>query len=163
MYETLKFGFVPFSFTYPATVEKNTTDKKVTIRASVFRLTKIEMIFALKAESECTIIDEEIHFRSPLPVKFIMKKVFRQQHEKLFKNIDASKTAALPRVGTPACNGEEGEPSHQHHALAVNWLAINNQCVHIGAGSERPARNKHLPCPTATAQVKRLELHTVQI
>jgi carbon monoxide dehydrogenase subunit G len=90
VHETLKFGFVPFSFTYPATIEKNISDKKLTIRATVFKLTKIEMNFILKADPEYTIIDEEIHFKSPLPVKFIMKKVFKQQHEKLFKNIEAT-------------------------------------------------------------------------
>ena len=93
VHETLKFGFVPFSFTYPATIEKNISDKKLTIRATVFKLTKIEMNFILKADSEYTIIDEEIHFKSPLPVKFIMKKVFKQQHEKLFKNIEATNNA----------------------------------------------------------------------
>lgn len=93
VHETLKFGFVSFSFTYPATIEKNISDKKLTIRATVFKLTKIEMNFILKADSEYTIIDEEIHFKSPLPVKFIMKKVFKQQHEKLFKNIEATSNA----------------------------------------------------------------------
>jgi hypothetical protein len=48
------------------------------------------MNFILKADPEYTIIDEEIHFKSPLPVKFIMQKVFKQQHEKLFKNIEAT-------------------------------------------------------------------------
>jgi carbon monoxide dehydrogenase subunit G len=90
VYETLKLGFIPFSFTYPATIEKNISDKKVTIRATVFKLTKIEMNFILKADSEYTIIDEELHFKSALPVKFIMKKVFKKQHEKLFNSIEAT-------------------------------------------------------------------------
>lgn len=93
VHETLKFGFVPFSFTYPVTIKKNISDKKLTIRATVFKLTKIEMNFILKVDSEYTIIDEEIHFKSPLPVKFIMKKVFKQQHKKLFKNIEATNNA----------------------------------------------------------------------
>lgn len=88
VHETLKFGFIPFSFTYPVTIEKNTSDKKVTIRATVFKLTKIEMNFILKADSEYTIIDEEIQFKSPLPVKFIMESIFKKQHSQLFKNIE---------------------------------------------------------------------------
>ena len=88
VHETLKFGFIPFSFTYPVTIEKNISDKIVVIRAKVFKLTKIEMKFVLKADTGHTIIDEEIQFKSPLPVKFIMESIFRKQHNQLFKNIE---------------------------------------------------------------------------
>lgn len=88
VYETLKFGFIPFSFTYPVTIEKSIKDKIVIIRATVFKLTKIEMKFVLKADKDHTIIDEEIQFNSPLPVKFIMKSIFKKQHTQLFKNIE---------------------------------------------------------------------------
>jgi hypothetical protein len=46
------------------------------------------MKFVLKADIDHTIIDEEIQFKSPLPVKFIMKSIFRKQHDQLFKNIE---------------------------------------------------------------------------
>ena len=87
VHEKLKFGFIPFSLTYPVTVEKNTLDKTVIIRATVFKLTKIEMKFVLKADNDYTIIDEEIKLKSPLPVKFIMESIFKKQHDQLFKNI----------------------------------------------------------------------------
>jgi carbon monoxide dehydrogenase subunit G len=88
VYETLKFGFIPFSFTYPVTIENSVLDKIVVIRATVFKLTKIEMKFVLKADNGHTIIDEEIQFKSSLPVKFIMEGIFRKQHVQLFKNIE---------------------------------------------------------------------------
>ena len=88
VHETLKFGFIPFSFTYPVTIEKCALNKTVTIRANVFKLTKIEMKFVLKADNGYTIIDEEILFKSPLPVKFIMEGIFKKQHDQLFKNIE---------------------------------------------------------------------------
>ncbi|MFQ3578688.1 MAG: hypothetical protein SNJ71_00930 [Bacteroidales bacterium] len=88
VHETLKFGFIPFSFTYPVTIEKNILDKKIVIRATVFKLTKIEMKFILKADNDFTIIDEEIVIKSPLPVKFIMESIFKKQHDQLFKNIE---------------------------------------------------------------------------
>ena len=88
IHETLKFGFIPFSFTYPVTIEKSTTYKTVNIQATVFKLTKIEMKFVLKADNDYTIIDEEILFKSPLPIKFIMESIFKKQHNQLFKNIE---------------------------------------------------------------------------
>ena len=86
--ETLKFGLIPFSFTYPVTVEKNFADKVVDIRATVFKMTKIEMKFILKADGDNTVIEENIQFKSLLPIKFMMQRIFRKQHSQLFKNIE---------------------------------------------------------------------------
>jgi len=88
VHETLKLGLIPFSFTYPVTIEKNIINKVVVIRATVFKLTKIEMKFILKAASDFTVIEESIQFKSPLPIKFIMQNIFRKQHQQLFKNIE---------------------------------------------------------------------------
>ncbi len=88
VHETLKIGFIPFSFTYSATIEKSAIDKTVIIRATVFKFTKIKMKFALTADNDYTVIDEQIDFKSPLPVIFIMKRTFRKQHSKLFRNIE---------------------------------------------------------------------------
>ena len=88
IHETLKFGFILFSFTYPVTIEKSLLNKTVTIRATVFKLTKIEIKFVLKTDNDYTIIDEEILFKSPLPIKFIMEGIFKKQHNQLFKNIE---------------------------------------------------------------------------
>jgi carbon monoxide dehydrogenase subunit G len=88
VYETLKFGPVPFSFSYPVTIESNPSEKKVVMRATVFRLTKIEMKFILKTENDLTVVEEEINFQSPLPLKSFMKVVFKKQHTQLFINIE---------------------------------------------------------------------------
>jgi carbon monoxide dehydrogenase subunit G len=88
VHETLKLGFIPFSFTYPVTIEKNVSDKTVIIRATVFRLTKIEMRFVVKSDGDHTSIEEEIRFRSPLPVKFMMQRIFKKQHRQLFDNME---------------------------------------------------------------------------
>jgi carbon monoxide dehydrogenase subunit G len=89
VYETLKLGYIPFSFTYPASVTKNPSEKIIVIRATVFRLTRIVIHFRLRTDQTHTIVDEEIVFSSPLPVVFLMKRVFREQHERLFRNIEA--------------------------------------------------------------------------
>ena len=88
VYEKLKFGIVPLSFTYPVEIQKNELNKTITIVATVFKFTKIEMNFTLKADNDYTFIDEEICFKSKLPLKFIMKKIFKKQHTQLFANIE---------------------------------------------------------------------------
>jgi carbon monoxide dehydrogenase subunit G len=88
VYETLRFGFIPFSFRYTATVTPNPSEKTIVVRATVFRLTRIVMHFRLRREPTCTVVDEEIVFSTPLPVVFLMKRVFREQHEQLFRNIE---------------------------------------------------------------------------
>ena len=88
VHETLKFGVIPLSFTYPVTIEKSILDKVVIIKATVFKLTKIEMKFVLKLDNNYTVIAESIHIKSFLPVKFIMHSIFRKQHDQLFKNIE---------------------------------------------------------------------------
>lgn len=88
VHESLKFGFIVFSFTYPVSIEKDIENKKVTIKATVFKITKIEMIFDIKAVNGFSIIDEEINIKTPLPIKFIMESIFKTQHNQLFKNIE---------------------------------------------------------------------------
>ncbi|TAH25516.1 MAG: hypothetical protein EAZ07_06955 [Cytophagales bacterium] len=87
VHETIKLGFIPFSFTYPVTIEKDIANKVVIMRATVFKLTKIEIRFVVKPDKDFTIIDEEIKFKSLLPVKFIMQNIFKKQHNQLFLNI----------------------------------------------------------------------------
>lgn len=88
VYETLKLAFMPISFKYPVTIEKSTAHKSVLMKATVFKWTKIEIKFVLKSDGEYTTIDENIEFKSKLPVQFILKKIFRKQHNQLFKNIE---------------------------------------------------------------------------
>jgi len=88
VHETLKFGFIPISFTYPVIIEKHPVDKIVIIRATVMKLTKIEMRFVLTADNDFTVVQESIQFKSPLPVKSIMQSIFRKQHSQLFRNIE---------------------------------------------------------------------------
>ena len=88
VHEKLKIGFVAFPFTYPVTIVKNNTDKVIIIQATVMKYTKIVMKFVFITENDQTIIEEDITFESPLPVKFIMQSIFRKQHSRLFKNIE---------------------------------------------------------------------------
>ena len=55
-------------------------EKTINIQVTVFKVTKIEMKFVLKADKDYTIIDEDISFKSPLSIKFIMESIFKKQH-----------------------------------------------------------------------------------
>jgi carbon monoxide dehydrogenase subunit G len=88
VHETLKMGFIPVSFTYPATVEYRPNESIVIIRATVMKLTTIEMAFLIKPESETTVVEEHIKIKSLLPVRKLMESIFRTQHSKMFKNIE---------------------------------------------------------------------------
>jgi carbon monoxide dehydrogenase subunit G len=88
VYETLKIGFIPISFTYSAKIDSNFEDKTVIIQATVMKFTKINMTFSLKTKAGFSEIEEIIQFTSPFPIKNIMQNIFRKQHTQLFKNIE---------------------------------------------------------------------------
>ena len=88
VHETLKLGFIPFSFTYPVTIESDVANKTVSIKATVMKMTHIEMNFSIRQEGGVSIVEEIITFKSILPVKTFMEKIFREQHTLLFQNMD---------------------------------------------------------------------------
>ena len=88
VHETLKLGFIPFSFTYPVTIESDVANKTVSIKATVLKMTHIDMNFSIRLEGDISIVEEIITFKSILPVKTFMKKIFREQHTLLFQNMD---------------------------------------------------------------------------
>lgn len=88
VHETLKLGFIPFSFTYPVTIESDVANKTVSIKATVMKMTHIEMNFSIRQEGDISIVEEIITFKSILPVKTFMAKIFREQHTLLFQNMD---------------------------------------------------------------------------
>ena len=89
VHETLKVGFIPFSFTYPVKIEQSFQEKKVIIRAIIMKLTKIEMTYQLASDNNLTVIEEVITFKSILPIKSIMESIFRKQHTLLFEKMEA--------------------------------------------------------------------------
>ncbi len=88
VHETLKVGFIPFSFSYPVTIESDRTRIAVTIKATVMKLTHIEMNFTIRGEGEHSVVDESISFKSVLPIRGLMEKIFREQHTLLFANME---------------------------------------------------------------------------
>lgn len=88
VYETLRMGFIPISFTYPVTIESKPAEQTVIIRATVKRMAKIEMTFVLKESGDFTLVEETIQFKSRLPIRSMMQRIFKKQHAQLFKNME---------------------------------------------------------------------------
>lgn len=88
VFESLKMGLIPISFTYQTSIVPDLNNKSITMNASIMRFTKIEIQFNLTEENDYTLIDEMILFKSPLPIKSIMGRIFKKQHGLLFRNIE---------------------------------------------------------------------------
>ena len=88
VYEKLNLLYIPCTFRYKARVQGHAHGDSVNFTAVVMGMVNIEMNFYLKAHTGTTIVTEEVNFRSLLPVKPIMKKIFREQHRELFNNIE---------------------------------------------------------------------------
>ena len=88
VYETLKLGFVPFSFTYPVIINSDEKNKTVNMQATVMKITHINMNFVIDDQNNSCLIKEDIEFKSLLPVKLFMQNIFKIQHQQLFKNIE---------------------------------------------------------------------------
>ena len=90
IHEILKFGSIPFSFTYPAKVSSFPDKNHILIQATVLKLIKIELDFQLEQkQASLTYIKETVTFKSLLPVKFLLRRVFKKQHDLLFKKIES--------------------------------------------------------------------------
>jgi hypothetical protein len=60
------------------------------MKAMVKKMVHIQIIFKLSIEKDQTVVNEFITFKSLLPVALVMNKIFKTQHQKLFKNIENS-------------------------------------------------------------------------
>ncbi|MBA3665830.1 MAG: hypothetical protein H0W61_16735 [Bacteroidetes bacterium] len=92
VYEKLKLLSIPCTFKYKALITGSVNGDHVNIQAVVMRMIEIEMNFHLKTNGDMTQITEEVSFRTVLPVKPIMQKIFREQHLQLFNNIAKART-----------------------------------------------------------------------
>jgi carbon monoxide dehydrogenase subunit G len=85
VHETLGFGF---RFEYFVAINPNLSEKTVEMKATVLKFTKIEMNFVLKSIDGFTRITECIDIKSPFPVKRIISRIFKKQHQILFENMN---------------------------------------------------------------------------
>ena len=90
VYEKLKIAFINLDFTYPCTIESDAIEKAITMKALVKKMVHIKIEFKLSTQNDKTVVNEFISFKSFMPVAFVMGKIFKTQHQKLFQNIQNS-------------------------------------------------------------------------
>ncbi len=87
VYETIRVGFLPLSFTYAATIYGSREKGHIRMQARVMGMTEVDMAFDIQEVLGGSIVFEEIQVKSFLPVKSQLEKLFRDQHALLFENI----------------------------------------------------------------------------
>lgn len=88
VYEKLNLAILNIDFTYPCSIESNSSEQTITMKAVVKKIVHVQINFKLSTQNGQTIVDEFTSFKSFLPVAFIMGKIFKTQHQKLFINIE---------------------------------------------------------------------------
>jgi carbon monoxide dehydrogenase subunit G len=82
-----KLAFPPFPFTYTVVVAADKEKGVVSIKATVMKFTKIDMLFTIESSNGATVVTEKVHFGTFWPMTMILRKIFEKQHQQLFLNI----------------------------------------------------------------------------
>lgn len=89
VHETVRFGPIPYSFTYPVQLTVDPASKRVRMQARIQGMTSMDMHFEVSPQGGGSLITETVGIRSPLPIKGSLQRLLREQHTQLFRNIDA--------------------------------------------------------------------------
>ncbi len=89
VHETLKFAFIPISFTYPVSLKIDSTNKIVEMNAVVMKVNKVFMTFRLTQTEKNTFVEEFVAFKTFPGSAFLLKRIFKKQHALFFKNLEA--------------------------------------------------------------------------
>lgn len=89
IHEFTPIGMWKFRFTYPAVITADTDAQRITMRADVFKLLKINLDFQLQALGEQTDVNEFVQIEGISFLARNLKKVIEDAHEKLFENISS--------------------------------------------------------------------------
>jgi carbon monoxide dehydrogenase subunit G len=87
VFEKVKFGPFPYSFTYVAAIDQDLEDGKVHMKISIKIGTRISFTFKVSPISDGCRVEEMVKMQSLLPIRGYMKKLISGQHKILFENI----------------------------------------------------------------------------
>lgn len=89
VHETVRFGLIPYSFTYRVERTMDPALPSVRMRATIQGMTTLDMEFMVVPNGSGSLITETVEIRSALPIKGYLRRLLREQHTQLFRNIDA--------------------------------------------------------------------------
>jgi hypothetical protein len=87
-------GFIPYAFTYPATIQSSKENGSVYMEVDIQGKAQVYMDFVVIGDgnpNSCR-VEEKVLFQSKLPIVGVMKRLFAKQHKKLFAAIEKSET-----------------------------------------------------------------------
>ena len=87
-FEKLTFGFITFNSDYYVKIDADSATNTVIMNAIVKKIIHIHLVFKIKEHEGYSIVNEEITFKSFLPVKQILSPIFIKQHKLLFENME---------------------------------------------------------------------------
>ncbi len=87
IFEKLHFGGIPFSFSYPASMQCDSVTREITMKAVVMNVVAINLLFQIQKEVDATKVFEAVTISSLLPVHPFVKSVFLKQHQVLFNKL----------------------------------------------------------------------------
>jgi ribosome-associated toxin RatA of RatAB toxin-antitoxin module len=88
LHKRMKFGPIPYTFSYPITITGDRNSFNIKMVAVVQWFNTLEIGFRMIPTVNYTIVEETITFKSLLPLQFLMENSFRKQHKILFKNVN---------------------------------------------------------------------------
>jgi carbon monoxide dehydrogenase subunit G len=104
--ERVARGPLPLHFTYPAWIEVDEEERVVQVRVRIWRLIRSTMVFRVLQDGQGSRIEEEVELRAPPLVGRLLEQVFREEHGKLFRTLEAVASLESRRAAT------DGEPPH---------------------------------------------------
>ncbi len=88
VHEKLKMVFIPINFKYTAVINSNANNRTIHMNATIMKRTNVDMHYSLRTDGNFTYVSEEVIYRSPLPLIWLMQMVFKKQHSILFRNME---------------------------------------------------------------------------
>jgi len=88
VHETVRFGPIPYSFTYLVELTVDHALSSIRIQATIRGMTTMDMRFMVAPKGNGSEITETVEIHSPLPIKGYLLRLLSEQHAQLFRNID---------------------------------------------------------------------------
>lgn len=87
-FEKLPFGFLSINNDYKVQIDADAARNTIKMYAFVKKLIHINLLFTITEHNGYCIVNEEVNFKSILPLKPFLNPIFKTQHKLLFENME---------------------------------------------------------------------------